>query len=122
METLTQNRQALTPASPAERNLSSFFSEQDNWSRARLVACSVEQISRDGFVIRPFGDVGKVMVNDAAELIGVPSWDLKRHLKAWNLAAIAGLCESSGGLRPEDGPEAQMPEDDYWMMYWNQAA
>lgn len=122
METLTRNRQALTPASPAQRNLSMFFTEQDNWSRARLVACSVEKTSSNGVVIRPYGDVGKVMIDDTAELTGVPSWDLKRHLKAWNLAAIAGLCESSGGLHPEDGLSARLPEEETWDMYWNQAA
>lgn len=93
----------------------------DGWERARLVACSVEKKTREGVVIRPYGPVGKMMIEEAAEFILIPVPILGQYLRAWNLAAIAGLCTSSGGLRPEDGLTARLPNRPF-DGYWNNAA
>lgn len=123
MEALTQRAGALTVAPLAHQNLYQFHNpEMTERERARIIACSVEKATREGIVIRPFGEVGKLMVDEAAELIGVPSAILKRYLRAWNLAAIAGLCTSSGGLVPEDGQTVRLPEHEAWEAYWRQAA
>lgn len=120
MEALTQRAGAHRTATPAQQNLYHFHNpEMTEQERARLVACSVEKATREGIVIRPYGPVGKLMVDDAAELSGIPSATLKRYLKAWNLAAIAGYCESSGALRPEDGQTARLPSHEAWDTYWN---
>ena len=122
METLMQTRQTMAPATPAQQNLYQVASTADGWERARLIACSIEQVSSNGFVIQPYGDVGKILADDAAELCGVPTRTLKRILRAWNLAAIAGHCESSGALRPEDSPSAVLPDNELWNTYWNLSA
>lgn len=120
MKTLTTR--GITAATPAQKNLLAATNLSEGWERTRYVASSVEQTNRDGIRIQPFGPAGKLLIDDAAELIGVPTPTIKRELKAWNLAAIAGLCVSSGGLTPEAGQTASLPEADLWNMYWNQAA
>lgn len=119
MKTLLQSAQQAVAGTQAQQNITAA-SSVEQWERARLVACSIEKTSSSGFIIRPFGDAGKVMVNDAAELAGVPAPIHKHYLRAWNLAAIAGLCVSSGELTPEAGQTASLPEEDLWDMYWNQ--
>lgn len=104
----------------AQKNLVTAGST-DRWERARLVACSIEKKTREGVVIQPYGPVGKMMIEEAAEFILIPMPTLSQYLKAWNLAAIAGLCTSSGGLRPEDGLTARLPDRPF-DGYWNNAA
>ncbi|MCU4296460.1 hypothetical protein D3I60_05090 [Brevibacterium permense] len=112
MKTMTQAMHGAPSTTTAQRNLFAFHAEQDEWRRARLVACSVEQMSSNGVVIRPYGDVGKIMIEQASELIGVPTKALRDYLQKWNHAAITGRCTSSGGLTPEDGLTARLPGEE----------
>lgn len=122
MKTISQGARQAISSTTAQQNLHQTHATATEWERARLIACSVEKASSQGVVIRPFGDVGKVMTHEAAEHAGATVGMIERYLKTWNLAAMNGHCDSSGALRPEDGQTARLPEEDTWSMYWKQSA
>lgn len=122
MRTISQGARQAISSTTAQQNLHQTHTAATEWERARLIACSVEKASSQGVVIRPLGDVGKIMTHEAAELTGAPIKTIERYLKAWNLAAMNSHCDSSGALRPVDGQTARLPDKDTWNMYWGQSA
>lgn len=121
MKTISQGAQQAISSTTAQQNLHQTHTAATEWERARLIACSAEKASSQGVVIRPLGDVGKIMTREAAELTGAPVKTIERYMRTWNLAAMSGHCDSSGALRPEDGLTARLPDEDTWNTYWKQS-
>lgn len=101
----------------AQKNLkqAAEIEKSSAWSRARLIAASVEDQDNRGGVRDT--TQGKVSFNAASSVMAMDKRTIRSYLDAWNAAAADGLCAPSSDLTPDDGWTADMPDAADWEKY-----
>lgn len=101
----------------AQKNLTQAaeIEKSSAWSRARLIAASVEDQDNRGGVRDT--TQGKVSFNAASSVMAMDKRTIRSYLDAWNAAAADGLCAPSSDLTPDDGWTADMPDAADWEKY-----